>query len=784
MTGFLDGQVIESGGYVIQNSLRFSAASSQDLTRTPSVAGNRKTWTWSGWVKFSVVDTNIRVLFGAYSSSADSLLIYQSNSAIVISTVAGTTVNLTTSAVFRDPSAWYHIVVAFDSTQATAADRVKIYVNGELKPIVITASPPLNYDSFVNASGVIHYHGRSFSPAYYFDGYMAKEDFVDGQGLTPLSFAETNIETGEWVAKPYTGTYGTNGFYLPFSDGTSTTSLGYDESGNNNDWTLTNFTRSAGVNDCWMKDVPSGNGSVSGVQPSGNYAVLNPLKKSQAGASVTRGNLAFLGVSGSYVDTIYGSIAIKNTGKYYWEITGAFVVGINNQDINPVIDQSTGRLVYNGSAGSIVSGTTTLQSGLATVNSTDVVGVAVDLDNSEIKFYKNNVQLGTAVSITATDTWFPFVQNSTSYTSHINFGQRSFAYTPPTGFKALCTSNLPMPVAIKKGGKHVEAKTRTGTGSAYDVTDIEFQPDLVITKSRSAATDWAVYDSVRGVQKQLEFNTTSAETTETTGLTAFNSDGYSGGALAQMNTNGATYIDYLFKAGGAPVSNTDGSITSQVSANVTAGFSVVTYTGTGANATVGHGLGKAPKLVIVKVRNNTYEWKVWHQNLSSGNQLILNSTAAQASDTTVFTTTIPTSTVFSIGTNVAVNQSTANYVAYCFAEIEGFSKFGSYTGNGSADGPFVYTGFKPRWILWKRTDAAADWYLVDTERGTSNVIGPALSPNTATAEVTLNAGTGAALDILSNGFKFRGSNAAANASGGTYIYMAFAECPINYANAR
>jgi hypothetical protein len=304
-------------------------------------------------------------------------------------------------------------------------------------------------------------------------------------------------------------------------------------------------------------------------------------------------------------------------------------------------------------------------------------------------------------------------------------------------------------------------------------------------KGRSGATDHALYDSVRGVQNQLESNTTTAETAEATGLTAFGSGGFTVGALAQVNTSAATYVGWQWKGGGAAASNTAGTITSSVSANASAGFSVVTYTGTGANATVGHGLGVAPKMIFVKNRDAADAWQVYHAANTANPEtdyLVLNTDAATADNVNRWNDTAPTSSVFSIGNGVEVNTNTEDYVAYCWSEIDGFSKFGSYTGNGSTNGPFVYTGFRPRWVMWKSSSAGGSWSITDTDRSPINVTNLALRANLSDADTS--SGTGAIVDFLSNGFKFRNTGADHNTSGATYIYMAFAENPTKYSLAR
>jgi hypothetical protein len=368
-------------------------------------------------------------------------------------------------------------------------------------------------------------------------------------------------------------------------------------------------------------------------------------------------------------------------------------------------------------------------------------------------------------------------------TGDFNFGQRPFANTPTSGYKSLCTYNLPTPT-IQNGANYMAATLYTGTGAsqsiANTVNSVSLQPDLVWIKSRSAATDHALYDVIRGAQNRLESNTTDAAVASDNGLTAFGSSGFTVNTLAQVNTNAATYVAWQWKAGGTAVTNTAGSITSSVSANTTAGFSVVTYTGTGANATVGHGLGIAPSMIIIKQRGSTSDWAVYHSSLTSAAYyILLNTTAAQASGATYWNSTAPTSSLFSVGTATPTNANAATYVAYCFAAIAGYSAFGSYTGNGSSDGPFVYTGFRPRWVLIKNTSGANVWVIYDTARDVYNVAGKELYPNLSDAEFSSTS-----LDIISNGFKIRSTSGGLNANANAYIYAAFAENPFTISLAR
>jgi hypothetical protein len=326
----------------------------------------------------------------------------------------------------------------------------------------------------------------------------------------------------------------------------------------------------------------------------------------------------------------------------------------------------------------------------------------------------------------------------------------------------------------------MQAVLYTGTGATQTI-NCGFQPDLVWIKSRSAATDHKLTDSVRGATKALISNSTGAETTDSTGITAFTSTGFTLGSNSVYNNSGATYVAWCWNAGsGSSSSNTAGSITSTVSVNASAGFSVVTYTGTGAAATVGHGLGVAPSLIFVKNRiDAATSWITYHKSLSNTQALFLNTNDSVQTSALYWNSTTPTSNVFSVAAYTPTNGSTNPIVAYCWTEINGYSKFGSYTGNGSTDGSFVYLGLLAKFLLIKRTDATAFWVLWDTTRNTYNVLGEKLFPNSSNP-----ASSAVDLDITSNGFKIRSTDTNFNASGGNYIYAAFAENPFKFSLAR
>ncbi len=346
---------------------------------------------------------------------------------------------------------------------------------------------------------------------------------------------------------------------------------------------------------------------------------------------------------------------------------------------------------------------------------------------------------------------------------------------------------MPTPT-IPDGELFFNATLYTGTNATQVIINgapgASFQPDMVWIKGRSQSSNNVLQDSVRGVNRYVISNSTGAEGTDGS-VTAFNSNGFSltTDAGVSFNANGTTYVGWQWKAGGAAVTNTAGTISSQVSANTTSGFSVVTYTGTGSAATIGHGLGAVPSMVIVKARNNARGWAVYHGSLANTQALVLNSTSAVQTQPNFWNSTTPTSTVFSVGTDDDTGFNGRTYVAYCWTPIAGYSAFGSYTGNGSADGTFVYTNFQPRFVMWKRSDSTGDWIIFDTARDTYNYADKQLVPNSSAAEQVTGGGF-VRMDFLSNGFKIRSTDSYINASGGTYVYACFASNPFKYSNAR
>jgi SPRY domain len=766
------------GGYTIAKSLRFRSSASAYLNRTPGVAAtNNQKFTWSGWVKRGKLSTSFLTLFSAYISNTESgYFEFRFNSSDQLQFTTWTLTGNTT-AVFRDTAAWYHIVVAADTTQATAANRLIVYVNNQSYPIGSNLTQ--NLSLAVNANGTIQYIGNLGAGDDQFDGYMAEVNMVDGQALTPSSFGSYNSTTGVWQPIAYTGTYGTNGFYLKFTDTSSTAALGTDYSGNSNTWTVNNISLTAGYTYDSMTDVPTlTSASVA------NYIVMNPLNTYHS-ITPSNGNLT---LSGTGVGG-YGTIAV-NSGKYYFEVTfstigsGTPTIGIrdSNNGGNYALYWSDGQKNINGTITSYGSSWT----------ANDVIGVAFDITGGTITFYKNNTSQG-AISYSYSNLYFTaFIGQATTQGSdvcNINFGQQGFKYTPPTGYVALNTYNLPTSTIVA-GNQYMDATLYTGTGSAQSITNAgAFKPDFVWLKSRSGAYAHVVFDSIHGPTVGNEVDAASAPVTSSAGqdFTAFNSNGFSVGTPTNWNStnySASTIVAWQWQAGaGSTSSNTNGTLTSTTSVNATAGFSIVTYTGNGSSgATVGHGLGAVPQFIIVKnyTAASSNNWKTY--SIAGGNTgtLDLNLANAFSTDSTIWNNTTPTSSVFTLGNSTGVNGNANTYTAFCWTPIAGFSAFGKYTGNGSSDGPFTYTGFRPKFLMIKDlTTGTTDWFILDTSRDTYNICTALLRPDTTQAEQSYSV-----VDILSNGFKQRNTYGLQNASGDNYFYAAFAENPFKNALAR
>ena len=574
-----------------------------------------------------------------------------------------------------------------------------------------------------------------------------------------------------------------------------------DQSGNNNDWTSNNLTESDVMVD----------------SPTNNFATLNPLDAA-ANCVISEGNLKYT-TDHSAQTLLKGTFNLTN--KHYWEffvpsVTGdasAGAVGIANPSAlskNGAYATWAGNtLIYTGSNGNKSDGFGGSSASYgATYTTGDIVGIAVDVPSGTIQFFKNNASQGTITDSTITtqgntNTLLPVVANNSTSGSRsfiANFGQDSsfagtktaqgnqdsggvgdFYYTPPTGFLALCTKNLPDVDVVPS--EHFDVRLRTGTGSEVTVSDLAFQPDLLWTKTRSNAVNHNLHSSLMAQNYSfLQPNTSNAENSSaSTYYMTPTSTGYTVGTGDNINQNTYTFVDWLWKAGGGSgSSNTTGSINSTVSANTDAGFSIVGWVGNeGSDESIGHGLSKAPEMILTWVRDEAWGNQVYHKDMGTNKKMMISETTAAETDTDVWADTAPTSSVFYVGTDLMTNWDDRNYIGYCFHSVDGYSKCGSYEGNDSADGTFVYTGFRPAFVMVKNIDDGYNWIMSDTKREPTNVMANELYPNTSAAEYI---SSGERWDFLSNGFKLRSGSALTNED--TYIYIAFAETPFKYSNAR
>jgi hypothetical protein len=796
--------------YLIDQSLRFNDDDGPNLTQTYGGSGTSTALgTFSWWMKLGNVPSKSQENIYFESTGAGGIQLRSGKLATNGFDSSNTQVIVQTDALLRDSSSWYHCVVSVDGTAGT----IKFYINGVEQAQTVSVGSlvagrswdMLGYDS--RTSFTI----SNSNSANSFDGYLAEFHYIDGTALDATSFGETI--NGIWVPKQYSGSYGTNGFYLSFADSAA---IGDDLSGNTNDWTANNLAASDVVLD----------------SPTNVFPTINLLDPTITTSAISEANLKITEVGNNLGGK--ASFAVPATGKWYWECycfadlaqeMWNGITGITTNSSGDGRGGSSNSNTYGASwsnySGSnyyirkFIAGVESAESGSFGTTKHTVLGIAIDRDANEAKFYKDNA-LQFTTSISATQEYFPaggmgggtnattiqvwnfgqdstFAGNKTAGGNADGNGVGDFFYAPPSGFLALCTSNLDEPAigpnSTTASDEHFNTVLYSGTGASNSITGVNFQSDFTWIKSRSSAYNNVLWDIVRGATKQLSSNTTGAESTQAQGLTSFDSDGFTLGTNANINNSGSTYAAWNWKAGGTAVSNTNGSITSSVSANPDAGFSVVTWVGNNADgATVGHGLTD-PEFSIVKNRDSGTNWDVCWSGFTSGTSLNLDTTAAEFSPTTGYqqlgTSTI---TLKNGGVGIGrVNGTPDDYVAYVFKSVEGFSKVGSYEGNSSGtNGPFVFTGFAPSFVMGKAIDQTGRWWMYDSARSPqmnySIGTGAYLAANLTNVEAA-DSGVNA-IQLLSNGFKVNTTNGEWNGSGLTYIYLAFAEAPFKYANAR
>ncbi len=820
------------GSADIQRSLRFSRLDSAYLSRALGSPTSDDKASVSVWLKRTDISTdnsffdnyqgtNDRLSISLVSSTdGDALSVYQRDS-------SGIVCNLLTTQKFRDPDSWYHLLIAFDTTQSTAADRVKIYVNGTQVTSFSSSTYFSQNHNLRAGSGYTTNIGRYGAGSNYFGGYMAEFNYIDGQQLSPTDVGFTDSQTGIWMPKRYEGSYGNNGFRLDFSDNSSTAALGIDKSPNGNDLSVQNLDVGAGV----------GNDSVIDT-PTNTFPTLSKLY-GPVNTTFGEGNLLMRGGDNFAASTFL----LPKSGKWYAEFTkynNGAIQSISVTRANTAQTNYAGYLgladnveyVSNGEVGNRTRGSNS-DAPAWTDEAGVVVAVAVDMDNGAVYFAKNNTYINSGVPTSgsaktgaiATDLLTDNTGDhliavhgynaNNSYGMYANFGQRPFTYTPPAGYKSLCTKNLPPNVpSLVRPQKFFDSVIYTGNGSTgQSITSFEFQPDFIWFKRRDG-TNWnAWFDSVRGRAKGLASNKTNTEYTSgsTQDLISFDISGFTlGSTYAWGSVNGNTFsnVAWCWKAGGnsntynidgkgyatAAAAGLDGGTIDPTgsSINTESGFSISTYTGNGtAGATIAHGLGKKPAWIVIKARDVGDKWFVYHHRAADiagaadGHVYAeLQETAAFVNYPNMLNDTAPTDTLVTLHSDRAVNGNGYSYVMYSWAEIPGYSKFGSYTGNGSNDGRFIYTGFRPAFVLLKSTNLNVGWYILDNKRDPVNFVSRYLR-----ADADNDEDNDEFVDFLSKGFKQRYSDTAGNGSGDSYVYFAFAEQPgttpfDTYPNAR
>lgn len=842
--------------HTIDQSLRLNRADSAHLYKTWGAdADSNKIFTFSIWVKRHGEGDGSNELTlvcskntGAGTGQGSTLFGFYRNSNLMYYTENGGN-NGYSKALFRDPGAWMHLCWQYDTTQSTASNRIRFYINGVQNATTTdnwtTAGVPaedsvmtsMNQNTQLNAIGAGINNSVNFG---YFDGYIAEVIMLDGVTTDCTAFGE--FSDGIWIPKAYSGSFGTNGYHLDFADNTD---IGKDVSGRGNHWTSSGLAATDVVPD----------------SPTNNFATMNPLSSF---ANLLEGNLKVdpTGWSTSAYGAV-STIAIPKDKKIYVEIectdttggnwTAGFATktSLENGPGSSNIGSSGAIMMYNRqveindeqrqyTSSDGIGGT-----GVSTFAAGDILGMMIDGATGKVWFSRNGTyfkaisgnnttagnvgdpnndadELGTITGGTTDDVFVVVSGNSTPSSVFVNFGQDStnvasanadangigtFEYAPPTDYVALCSSNMSDitigPGQSSQADDHFNTVIWTGDGNtSRAITGVGFAPNWMWLKSRSHTEDHALEDTVRGVGKKLDSSGTEAEeTTATAVLSAHGSDGFTlpASTPGNLNVNARTYVAWNWKAGGkADTFNIDGTGYSSASdaslsggnltptgasISTTAGFGIIGYTGNGsANQTIKHGLSSPPELIIIKDRDTNSNNNQWQISSSVvGDDYAYFTTAA-------FTGTglsIPTSgdaTTITLGRNGTnlTNESGDKFIMYLFHSVEGYIKVGTFKGNGVDDGPFVYTGFRPAWVMTKRTDSTNDWHIMDDHRNPTNVMDGLLFPNLNNSETSDAAYN---RDFLSNGFKIRGSESYVNASGGTFVYLAFAHSPFKFANA-
>ena len=814
---------------VTSRSLRLEKDDSSYLNFTNGTATDISKWTVNFWWKQGAhtlsYSSDYVTLWGVEGPGTTSFSFIEGDLHFYLNyNSGGSQIVLRSNRKFRDPSAWYNFHVKFDRAQGTAANRLKIFVNGvdlddeggystDQRSTIASDS-----SSGWNVSGTSAAIGRRSgdTASRYSQGYMAYFHNIDGQYLDATDFIQ--IKDGVCVPKLYSGSYGNNGWKLEFlQTGTGTASsstIGADTSGNDNHWTSNNLASTDIMLD----------------HPENNFCTLNPVAYTTIG-TLTQGNLTL--ATSTNNRAVHGTFSLPPSGKWYYEVHidsvqsgGAIYYGWSTDTSLGVDEYAPSKGIFfssyneqvllDGSGQSGGYGSTGTDRG----SNGDIYSILLDVDNGRFYYAKNGTYFNSAdpaagtggldvsATLTAADTRVtPCLSRGGSYneTYSVNFGQDSkdvssansdengfgtFEHSVPAGFLALCSANLPDPTIGPNlsdvADENFNTVLYTGNGSTQSITGVGFQPNWTWIKNRDQNDSNVLTDSVRGVTKELQSDTATDEITNADGLTSFDSDGFSLGADVAYNTSTESYVSWNWKMGTAFSNDASatgvGTIDSTGSVNTTNGQAIISYTGTGSAGTIAHGLNSAPDWIMVKNRDdNSKNWNVYVPDLGN-TYLELNNGTAGFTGSSYFNNTAPTDSVFSVGTAGSTNASTDAFIAYVFHSVEGYSRYGVYEGNANADGSYVYLGFRPRWFMFK--DAAntnIEWNIFYDEASPFNEMDDYIAAGGNAAAESTNVST-RKLDFVSNGVKFRDANAQNyNAK---YVYMAFAKTPFKFANAR
>jgi len=749
-------------------------------------------WTFSTWVRIGNITATAQYMLIAYPSSTyySGILFQATTSQLRFYQISGGAfqADIVTTQKFRDNTSWYHIFIAHDSTLAIAADRVQMWVNGVRITEFSTADLQNENNTsqfFINGEHTVGY-GHAGSG---FDGFMAEYYAINGYVKEVTDFGM--FKKGIWIPRKYTGgDYGTNGFYLDFADSSN---FGKDMSGNGND-----FTDSGFGTDHQTLDTPTN-----------TFPTFNPLAEIAAFTMADACIKAYRSTASWYTNLL--THQFPKTGKWYMELDiGSDVTyvmfGMANNfhnyyyDTTRYLGQNVDHCVSCGASGLIriyKEGTGYLLTEHGTATTYDLLLIAYDADAGDVYYGWHDTSegisywidsswgttgdpaTGTNPTVSGLDTMYDGI-----YTPGVSLyekggyailhaGQQGFIATPPTGFVALCTANMPEPSsAAFPPSKGTDVILYSGDNTdGRDISGLDFQPNLVWIKNRNVAQSNRVYDSVRGPSKPMYSDLTNVEASLSYGLSAFNSDGFQVGASdGYVNITGSNYVAWCLKKGPE------------------FGFDIVAYEGTGdSGLEIPHSLGVKPEMIVVKRRDVLAQsWVVYHHYAATPvdpetDYGVLNTTAVWTDSPAAWNDTAPTSTHFTLGNGTSVNVSGSNYVAYLFASVPQFSFLFRYVGTGTVNGPYVQCGFRPRWIWVKCMNYSTDyWWIVDTERepGNSGYI-KTLYPNAANVEND----TAFVLDVVSTGFKHRGTHVYFNRDGYTFVGIAFAGQPVKYSNA-